>query len=267
VKTIDLKLRQDEAPVAERNPRVMEFAGHILRILAVLSALAVVALFAGFLLMLRVGHWLVKQDDLQKADAIAVLSGGFPARALEAASLYRDGYAKEIWLTKPGAGSPILKEMGIHYPTEADFNYRVLLRQGIPGKAIRILGQPIGNTSDEVDVISDKLQKRNENSVIIVTEKAHTRRVHMLWTRLSAPHGAAIIRAVSHDEFDPGAWWNHTEDTLQVVHEMVSLVNLWAGMPVHTRVHEQSSVAAKDPGVSLHSSGAHAPTADPVEQE
>lgn len=37
--------------------------------------------------------WLVKQDNLHKADAIGVLSGGFPARAFEAAELYHQGYA------------------------------------------------------------------------------------------------------------------------------------------------------------------------------
>jgi len=266
-----LNLRQEETVAAKPQRRAVDFAGHLLRILAVLSALALVALFAGFLLMLRVGHWLVKQDDLQKADAIAVLSGGFPARALEAADLYHSGYAKEIWLTKPGAESPLLKEMGIHYPSEADFSYRVLVRQGIPAKAIHILADPIGNTADEMDVISDQLQVKNEKSVIIVTEKAHTRRVHMLWTRLESPHGAAIVRGVSDDEFDPDAWWNHTEDTQQVIHEMVSLANLWAGMPVRTRVHEQAAVTERDLPVAAGPASSRKPpapiTADPIEQE
>ena len=46
--------------------RAIDFTGHVLRILAVFSALAVVALFTGCLLMLQIGqgHWLVKQDHL-----------------------------------------------------------------------------------------------------------------------------------------------------------------------------------------------------------
>jgi len=265
---MQLYVREEETFPTGPKRLAFDFAGHILRILAVLSALAVLALFSGFLLMLRVGHWLVKQDDLQKADAIAVLSGGFPARALEAVALYRAGYAKEIWLTKPGSEWPLLKEMGIHYPSEADFSYRVLVRQGIPSQSIHILDEPIGNTADEVDVISSALQAKNDNSVIIVTEKAHTRRVHLLWSRLGSPHGSAIVRGVTDDGFDPDSWWNHTEDTQQVIHEMVSLVNLWAGMPVRTRVHEQAAFAQRDQAASA---GSHRPPtqipADPIEQE
>jgi uncharacterized SAM-binding protein YcdF (DUF218 family) len=206
-------LQQQPERASNPKPRAVDFAGHVFRILVALSALAALALFAACLMMLRVGHWLVRQDNLQKTDAIAVLTGGFPARALEAASLYRAGYAREIWLTKPGADSQVLKDMGIHYPSEADFSYRVLVRQGVPAKAIHILDDPIGNTAGEMDVISDTLQEKNGKSVIIVTEKAHTGRVHMLWTRLETPHGTAIVRGATTDEFDPNAWWNYTEDT------------------------------------------------------
>src|SRR5882757_3164959 len=61
-----------------------------------------------------VGRWLVREDSIQKADAIAVLTGSLPSRALEAAQLYRDGYAKEIWLTHPGNKQTMLKDLGIH---------------------------------------------------------------------------------------------------------------------------------------------------------
>src|SRR5258708_29299944 len=103
--------------------------------------------------MVGVGHWLVKEDSLQKANAIAVLSGNFPARALEAASLYRSGYAREIWLTHPGPESEVLAEMGIHYPSEADFNYQVLRRLGVPATAINFLVYPVFNTCVALAVI------------------------------------------------------------------------------------------------------------------
>src|ERR1700682_3697500 len=56
-------------------------------------------LFLAALVFLKVGRWLVVEDPLQKTDAIAVLSGRMPSRALEAARLYRAGYAPEVWLT------------------------------------------------------------------------------------------------------------------------------------------------------------------------
>jgi uncharacterized SAM-binding protein YcdF (DUF218 family) len=223
--------------------RSSEFVGQALRIFAVLGALTLLALSAGLVLMLGVGHWLVKEDSLQKANAIAVLSGNFPARALEAASLYRNGYAREIWLTNPGPQSDVLTEMGIHYPGEADFNCQVLRRQGVPAKAIRILDAPIINTLDELDVISSTLQQRNNASVIVVTNRAHTRRVHELWDRFDSARGKAIIHGISNDDFQPSAWWTRTGDTHQVVHELLGMINVWAGVPMQSALHPREALA------------------------
>jgi len=234
----------------EMNPgprnRGSEFVARVLRIFAALGALALLALFAGFMLLLGVGHWLVKQDSLEKANAIAVLSGNFPARAMEAAALYRDGYAGEIWLTHPGAQSDILAGMGIHYPSEADFNFQVLRRQGVPAKAIHILDSPIINTADELDVISSTLQQKGVNSVIVVTDKAHTRRVRTLWSKYDASRGKAIVHGVPDDEFDPSAWWKNTESTHQVLHELLGMINLWAGLPMRTVFPARNALAANE---------------------
>jgi uncharacterized SAM-binding protein YcdF (DUF218 family) len=226
--------------------RTSELVSQLLRIFAVLGALALLALSAGLALMLGVGHWLVKEDSLHKANAIAVLSGNFPARALEAASLYRNGYAGEIWLTRPGAQSEALAEMGIHYPGEADFNYQVLRRQGVPAKAIRVLDAPILNTSDELDAISSALRQKNSASVIVVTNKAHTRRVHELWDRFESARGKVIIHGISNDDFQPSAWWTRTGDSHQVIHELLGMINVWAGLPMQSVLHPREAVAQNE---------------------
>src|SRR5437667_9901212 len=48
-----------------------------------------------------VGRWLVVEDPLAKARAIAVRSGRMPGAAREAGKLYRQGYAPEGWLPDP----------------------------------------------------------------------------------------------------------------------------------------------------------------------
>jgi uncharacterized SAM-binding protein YcdF (DUF218 family) len=223
--------------------RSSNFIGQLLRIFSVLGAIALFTLSAGLAFMLGIGHWLVKEDSLQKAGAIAVLSGNFPARALEAASLYRNGYAAEIWLTRPGAQSQELADLGIHYPSEADFNYQVLRRQGVPAKAIHILDSPIINTQDELDVIGNALQQKNLATVIVVTNKAHTRRVHELWNKLDSSSGKIIVHAISKDDFQPSAWWTRTGDTHQVIHEVFGMINLWAGLPMQSSLHSRVAVA------------------------
>jgi len=227
--------------------RTGKFVGQLLRIFAVLGVVSLLALSAALAFMLGVGHWLVKEDSLQKANAIAVLSGNFPARALEAASLYRRGYAREIWLTHPGPESEALAEMGIHYPNEADFNYQVLRRQGVPAKAIHILDAPVINTCDELDIISSALQQKNSSSsVIVVTNKAHTRRVHELWDRFDSARGKIIVRGIANDDFQPSAWWTRSEDTHQVIHEILGMINVWVGLPMQSVLRSPAAFAQND---------------------
>jgi hypothetical protein len=85
-----------------------------LRIFAwILGGLTVLGVTAGLVILLGVGRWLIREDAMEQATAIAVLRGNTPLRALEAARLYHDGYAKEIWLTHPGATVDALKALGI----------------------------------------------------------------------------------------------------------------------------------------------------------
>ncbi|HVM75119.1 MAG TPA: YdcF family protein [Candidatus Saccharimonadales bacterium] len=192
-----------------------------------------------------VGHWLIQEDRLAPATAIVVLSGYTPDRALEAAQLYDDGYAPEIWLTHPGGRVDALADLGIRYPSEDDVNTRVLRRVGVPAKAIHVLETPIANTDDELNVISSNLQARGGHCVIIVTSKSHTRRVHLLWDKYYSARGQAMIHAVSADSFQASRWWMYSGSINQVVHEVMGIANAWAGMPVQAIPLPNSAVVAE----------------------
>jgi uncharacterized SAM-binding protein YcdF (DUF218 family) len=238
----------DYVPTIQRHikNRTANLPSQLLRIFAVLGALALLALSTGLAFMLGVGHWLVKEDSLQKANAVAVLSGNFPARSLEAAYLYHAGYANEIWLTHPGAQSESLVQLGLRYSNEAELNYQVLRRQGVPAKAIHVLDAPIINTQDELEVIGTALQQKNAASVIVVTNKAHTRRVHELWNTLNFSRGKILVHAIPNDAFQPSAWWTRTGDTHQVIHELLGIINVWAGLPVQSALHSRESLARNE---------------------
>jgi len=201
----------------------------VARILVVaFCSLLILAAIAFF----TVGRWLVVEDPLEKAAAIAVLSGRMPVRALEAATLYREGYAPEVWLTHSTEPGETLASLGIPFYGEEYYNKLILLHEGVPEQAIRILEPPIVNTADEMNVISAALARTGHPSVIIVTSKPHTRRVRLLWRRLAAGKGRAIVRAASRDSFDPAHWWRNTGDALDVVREVLGLLNAWAGLPL-----------------------------------
>lgn len=179
-----------------------------------------------------VGRWLVVEDPLGKARAIAVLSGRMPLRALEAAKLYRQGYASEVWLTRTSEPRESLKTMGIPFEGEEVYSTRVLIHEGVPANAIRVLEPPIVNTADEVRLISKALEREKDPCVILVTTKPHTRRVRLLWRKLAPGEHRAIVRAAVNDPFDQRHWWRSTGDALDVVREVLGIMNAWAGLPL-----------------------------------
>lgn len=198
----------------------------------VLAALACIFLALALVAFFGVGRWLVVEDPLGKARAIAVLSGGMPVRALEAAKLYRDGYAHEVWLTHTAEPGESLKAMGIPFEGEEVYSARVLIREGVPPGAIHVLEPPIVNTADEVRVISQALGREKDCSVILVTSKPHTRRARLLWRKLAPGACHSIVRAASEDPFASRRWWRSTADALDVVREVLGIMNAWAGLPL-----------------------------------
>ena len=202
-------------------------------LLRVLLAAGCAGVILVFVLFFGVGGWLVVEDPLEKARAIAVLSGRMPLRGIEAAKLYRQGYAPEVWLTHSSEPGESLKRMGISFAGEDYYNARVLVHEGVPPEAIHVLEPPVVNTADEIKVLAAMLAPEKDRTVILVTTKPHTRRARLLWRKLAASQGRAIVRTSSADSFDPKHWWRTTNDALDVLREVLGLVNAWAGLPLH----------------------------------
>jgi uncharacterized SAM-binding protein YcdF (DUF218 family) len=193
-------------------------------ILAVISA----CLFV----FLHLGHWLIAEDPLQNAAAIAVLSGRMPSRALEAAKVYKQGYASRVWLTHSTEPGATLSQLSVPYQGEEIYDELILIHEGVPESAISILDPPIVNTADEMATIGQALSHANSRRVILVTSKVHTRRTRTLWKHLNGASGEAIVHGVSDDSFDADHWWRNTSDALDVVRELLGLLNAWAGLPL-----------------------------------
>jgi len=182
---------------------------------------------------LHAGAWLVSEDPLEKSQAVLVLSGGLPDRALAAAQIYRNGYAKEVWLTQPLQPGAAMKELQLPYAGEEEYSRMVLIAKGVPPEAIHILKPRILNTADELRDVAAALDEQPGTAAIVVTSKSHTRRVQALWKKISSGHrGRLIVRAAPDDYFDASHWWRTTSDALNVVREYLGLLNAWAGLPL-----------------------------------
>lgn len=208
-------------------------------VLVTVASLLIVIMIAGFILFRGLGRWLVREDPLQQSDVIVVLSGSMPARAEEAAKVFRMGYAPEIWITHPEGPAAELQAMNISYAGEESYNRDVLIRLGVPAGAIRILPQDIVNTEEEIEEVSQQMSAQHKRSAIVVTSPAHTRRVRALWHSLSGGHLELTVHAAWQDSFDADHWWHNTRDVYAVVREVMGLLNVETGL----RIHPRSSVA------------------------
>jgi uncharacterized SAM-binding protein YcdF (DUF218 family) len=202
-------------------------------LLLLLALLLIGAL--SYLAVKRCGYWLIVSDRLAHAQAIVVLGGGVPFRAMEGASLYKQGWAPEVWLTRGSspAGQAALARLGIRFcETEADINRQVLERLGVPVDSIRVLTGWVQNTAEEVQLIAGELGRMGGSRVILVTSKPHTRRVQATWQALVGDTPHAIVRYATDDPYDPARWWQQTRDVQAVSREVFGLINVWAGFPV-----------------------------------
>jgi DUF218 domain-containing protein len=183
------------------------------------------------------GKWLVREDPVEKAQVVVVLSGGLPERALAAAEVFKASGAHEVWLTRPLQPGAAMLQLHLPYAGEEQYSRMVLIDRGVPSAAIRTLAPQINNTADELKAVFDELNSQPETMVIVVTSKAHTRRVRAIWDLISrgAKRGHLLVRADPQDGFDAEHWWRSTNDALSVVREYLGLLNAWVGLPIHHR--------------------------------
>jgi uncharacterized SAM-binding protein YcdF (DUF218 family) len=181
----------------------------------------------------QLGIWIVVQDPLQKADAIVVLGGELPYRAMEAAWLCTQGWAPEVWLTQ--GESTHLRDTRLLVPEflpEHEYSRKVLMALGVPENSIRILEPPVIATVDEVSVIARTLQETRGKRAILVTSRYHTRRVKVTWHAVADIRYQAVVRYTDRTPFDRDHWWHNSRDVLAVSRELGGILNAWAGFPL-----------------------------------
>lgn len=191
----------------------------------------------GFFAWRNLGYWLVINEPLRHSQAIVVIGGQVPFRAMEAGRLWHEGWAPEVWLTHPGrdANDIALAKLGIPISNEYDISRIVLVKLGVPASAIRLVPDETDNTVAEVRAIA-RLAASSQLPVIIVTSKFHTRRVRVLADRTGFS-AALIVRFTPDDPFDPRVWWDTTTDAIAAFHEVFGILNAWAGFPISPREH------------------------------
>jgi len=206
------------------------------------SALVLLILLGSFLALVafaawRLGGWLVVSDPLKPARAIVVLNGSMPFRAMEAAKIYSQGWAPEVWVTRNThpSGTAALTRLGIKVLEEDFYSVEVLEKMGVPPQSIRVLAEHARNTEEEERVVAKELQSVGGGRIIIVTSKPHTRRAKAIWRALVGDTPEVIVRGSPDEPYDASHWWLSTDDAAAVGHEFFGLLNVWSGFPSRAR--------------------------------
>ncbi len=198
-------------------------------------AFLLVACLGAFVAWLpKLGAWLVIQEPLQTADAIVILGGNLPFRSQEAAALYRQGWAGQVWITAPEQAAELeaVKNLGLSSAPAPELSRLVLEHFGVPEYAIHTLSPTAANTTHEIELVTRALRAMAGHRVILVTSKAHTRRVRATWNAFADANQQCVVRHIERDVFDAGHWRSTDRDRQIVAHEAGGLLYICLTHPI-----------------------------------
>ena len=185
---------------------------------------AIAALAIGFTWQMReailthVAAWWVVSDELTHADAIAVLGGSIDVRPFAAADLYKRGFASTILVANVQMSRA--EELGI--PSHTELNREVLLKLGIPERAIVAVGHNVSSTHDEAEAIREWASASKSKRIIVPTEIFAARRVQWIFDRELTPIGVqVIVHAFPPPQYTLADWWRHRSGLIDFDNEVL----------------------------------------------
>lgn len=196
-----------------------------------ISALVVVLLITAALL--GAGRMVTREDPLQKADAIYVLGGSWVERWLEAADLYREGYAPSVVISRgtiEGGGRELARR-GVPFPGPGELGRNAMIGPlQMPATAVAVLTTDVDNTAQEAEAIRPIVAERRWRRLIVITDRASTRRAGFAMRRVLGPDIDVIMRGPRLDRFPPDQWWKSRANFRTVFYEAPKLLAYWFGL-------------------------------------
>ncbi len=169
--------------------------------------------------------FLIREDSLQKADAIFILSGGGYDRGNEAAKLFDARWAPVIICTG-GNEMPQLCVFNID-TLESDMARANLLQLGICDSDIVMIRQGT-STKEELKIILNYCTKHHFKRIIVVTSKLHTYRANEVFRKPLKDAGVElIIHAATNSRFNELEWWKSEEGLIAVNNEWIKTFYYW----------------------------------------
>jgi uncharacterized SAM-binding protein YcdF (DUF218 family) len=178
------------------------------------------------------GHVLHREDPLAQADVIFVLGGSRLDRVAEAGDLFREGWAPKILLSRQmlEGAEIVLRQRGLHVPTETDNHRLVLGQMGVPPQAIEETVEQLTTASESVQLRA-LAQANRWSRVIVVTSRLHTARARLTMRRRLDDIGVRVImRATRYDQTNLDRWWASRADFRFGLLEAQKMLVYWIGI-------------------------------------
>jgi len=179
-------------------------------------------------ILLALGEFLVVSDPLEKADAIAILSGHSTSRGHKAAELYHQGWAPRILISKDIYPYRVeeLRRFGIRELEGHEATIAVLAYLNVPVSSVEVLDGYNESTLDEAKKYSKYMRDHNLSRLTVVTCSFHARRARMLFRHaFKASNVAVSVQPAPADfEYNPENWWTRRLDSKTLLWEYEKLV-------------------------------------------
>lgn len=198
--------------------------------IAIIAVLILSVLLLSFLAMTLVAHGLLRSDKPAEADAVVVLfhDTEIYLRMTEAARLYREGYVPKV-VINGGRIHPVVKEMqakGFSRQWHWDEEYHEYLKfLGVPLEdVIFIQVEDSFDSRGEAFHLGSKLQELGMDSLIITTNKYHSRRAGHVWDKLYYDVFDIRVVPVQNEPFSPWSWWKDGRQFKWTLYELGSWI-------------------------------------------
>jgi uncharacterized SAM-binding protein YcdF (DUF218 family) len=178
------------------------------------------------------GEFVVFDEQPVLSDAIVVLNTGvqiYP-RLMEAARLYRQGYAGKVVINgnRKSRELKTLEKQGFKPCCRwYENSFRILTLLGVAREDVLAVSAPDAyDTISEAQAVGSFLLSAKLSSAIITTSKYHTRRARYIWQRMFSGRLAIIMAAAQDDPYSPRYWWRDARQIRWVMAEYGAWVYL-----------------------------------------
>lgn len=174
-------------------------------------------------ILVKVGSFLIHEDNVEKVDAMVVLSGSAFERGGKGASLWGQGVANKILC--PG-GNLVLDLLILTGDTiyENNLTRLKLIQEGVPDSLIFCVNEGT-STIEEANAILRYCQAKNVKSIMIVSSYFHTARAYRVYKKVFEGSGISInMQGSPAIRYDEKKWWTSEDGLINFNNELVKSI-------------------------------------------